>query len=126
MGSKIPCKWLIQGDQNTAFYHVSMLVRRKRNQIMVIKNVVGEWISKEHEVKDYVRNGFEDIYTTSFTCVNWATPLSSQWQARLIEEEKNSINGGALDEEIKSALWSLKAFKAPGLDGLHAGFFQRF
>ena len=30
------------------------------------------------------------------------------------------------DEEIAGALWSLKAFKAPGSDGLHAGFFQRF
>ena len=30
------------------------------------------------------------------------------------------------DEEIKAGLWSLKAFKAPGPDGLHAGFFQRF
>ena len=29
-------------------------------------------------------------------------------------------------EEIKNALWSLKAFKAPGPDGLHAGFFHRF
>ena len=23
--------WMIQGDHNTTFYHVSMLVRRKRN-----------------------------------------------------------------------------------------------
>ena len=30
------------------------------------------------------------------------------------------------EEEIKATLWSLKAFKAPKLDGLHAGFFQRF
>ena len=30
------------------------------------------------------------------------------------------------DEEIKAGLWSLKAFKAPGPDGLHVGFFQRF
>lgn len=30
------------------------------------------------------------------------------------------------EEEISTALWSLKAFKAPGPDGLHAGFFQRF
>ena len=29
-------------------------------------------------------------------------------------------------EEIKDALWSIKAFKALGLDGLHASFFQRF
>ena len=30
------------------------------------------------------------------------------------------------DEEISIAIWSLKAFKAPGPDGLHVGFFQRF
>ena len=29
-------------------------------------------------------------------------------------------------EEIKDALWSMKPYKAPGSDGLHAGFFQRF
>lgn len=30
------------------------------------------------------------------------------------------------DLEIAASLWSLKAFKAPGPDGLHVGFFQRF
>lgn len=30
------------------------------------------------------------------------------------------------EEEISAALWSLKAFKAPGPDGLHVGFYQRF
>ena len=29
-------------------------------------------------------------------------------------------------EEIKSALWSMKPYKAPSPDGLHMGFFQRF
>ena len=30
------------------------------------------------------------------------------------------------EEEISAALWSLKAFKAPGPNGLHAGFYQHF
>ena len=29
-------------------------------------------------------------------------------------------------EEVKEALWSIKAYKTPRPDGLHAGFFQRF
>ena len=29
-------------------------------------------------------------------------------------------------EEIKSVFWSMKPYKAPGPDGLHVGFFQRF
>lgn len=36
------------------------------------------------------------------------------------------VGGGVSDEEVKAALWSLKAYKAPRPDGLHVGFFQRF
>ena len=53
-------------------------------------------------------------------------PPYSQWQAWLNEEEKESIGGQVSVEEIRTTLWSLKAFKAPSSDGLHAGFFQRF
>ena len=34
--------WMIQGDRNMTFYHISTLVRRKRNQIMAIKNAMGD------------------------------------------------------------------------------------
>ena len=34
--------WMILGDRNTSFYHISMLVRRKRNRISAMKNSVGE------------------------------------------------------------------------------------
>ena len=36
---------------------------------------------------------------------------------------KESISGSASEEEIRAVVWSLKPFKAPGPDGLHAGFF---
>lgn len=41
---KSQVNWMLPGDQNTTFYHVSTLVKRKRNQILAIKNSVGEWI----------------------------------------------------------------------------------
>ena len=41
---KSQVNWMIQGDQNTTFYHVSTLVRMIRNQILAIKNSVREWI----------------------------------------------------------------------------------
>ena len=116
---------MIQGDRNTAFYHVSTLVRRKRNKIMVIKDSVGEWISRE-DIKELVRSGNSPIYTTSFSIASCLPLMITPWQAKLSKEEKCNINGGASEEEIKVALWSLKPFKAPRLDGLHASFFQRF
>ena len=39
--------WLIAGDRNTAFHHMSTIVRRRRNRISRIKNDMGEWITSE-------------------------------------------------------------------------------
>lgn len=66
------------------------------------------------------------MYTSSLHSASWLTPIATHWQGRLSDEEKESIGGEASVEEIKSALWSLKAFKASSPDGLHAGFFHRF
>lgn len=41
----------------------------------------------------------------------------------LTKEEKTSISKAATEDEVKAALWSFKAFKVPGPDRLHAGFF---
>ena len=53
-------------------------------------------------------------------------PAVSQWQGWLNEEEKESIGGQITVEETRSALRSLKTFKAPRSDSMHAAFFQRF
>ena len=47
-------------------------------------------------------------------------------KAALSDEDSSSLSGMVMDVEIKDGLWALKAFKAPGPNGLHAGFFQRF
>ena len=44
----------------------------------------------------------------------------------LSDEERDSLSSSVTDEEIKASLWSMKANKAPGPDGLHARFFQLF
>ena len=118
--------WMIQGDRNTAFFHVSTLIRRKRNQILAIKNGVGDWLYAEGEIMDFIRKGFIDTFTTSSISSDRVQSGHSQWQARLSDEEKESLGSLVTEDEIKASLWSLKAFKAPGPDGLHAGFFQHF
>ena len=41
----------------------------------------------------------------------------------LSDVEKCRMGREVSDKEIRDALWSLKAFKAPRPNGLHAGFF---
>ena len=87
---------------------------------------MGEWLIEEIEVANHFREGFLKIYTTTQEAANREFNYNLQWQPKLSSEEKNSISHMVMEDEIKTAPWSLKAFKAPGPDGLHAGFFQRF
>ena len=60
---------MIQGDRNTSFYHVSTLARRKRNYIAAVKDDREEWLTKEREVMEYFRKGFNTLYTTTQVAV---------------------------------------------------------
>lgn len=117
---------MISGDRNTSFFHVSTIVRRRRNRISYLRNSVGEWIHEETEIMSFIREGFAKLYTTSHLEAKLQPGPISPWQAALTDMERDSLYDPVSVEEIKSALWSIKAFKAPGPDGLHAGFFQRF
>ena len=118
--------WLVQGDRNTAFYHVSALARRKRNHIASVKDERGLWLIDEREVMEHFRSGFVSLYTTSLEAAYQVPSHDVSWQIQLSEQAKVSIGAMVTLEEIKDALWSIKPYKAPGSDGLHAGFFQRF
>ena len=54
------------------------------------------------------------------------SPIANFSYCFLSEEERGWMGRVGDEEEIKAALWTFKPFKAPGLDGLHAGFFQYF
>lgn len=87
---------------------------------------MGEWLTEEREVASHIREGFMKLYTTSQEAATGDIRFNQQWQVKLTDVEKESISHMVTDEEISTAVWSLKAFKTPGPDGLHVGFFQRF
>ena len=94
--------------------------------IIAINNEEGEWLIEEREVANHIREGFINIYTTSQEAVTCDFNYTLQWQPKFSREEKDSISQMVNEEEVRATLWSLQAFKFPGPDGLHAGFFQRF
>ena len=117
---------LVEGDRNTAFHHLTTMVRRRRNKFSCIINDLGEWIQSEVGTMNFIRGGFEKLFTTSLESSPFHPSRPSKWQAVLTEEERSNLGAMVTDVEIKDGLWALKAFKAPGPDGLHAGFSQRF
>ena len=99
---------MIQGDRNTAFYHVSTITRRKRNHIAAVMDDLGNWITEEREVMEFFRSGFVKLYTTSHESGHRVPFLGNQWRTQLTDEVKSSLEERVSIEEIKSALWSMK------------------
>ena len=102
---------------------MSAITRRKRNHIAAVMDDLGNWITEEREVMEFFRSGFVKLYTTSHESGHRVPFLGNQWRAQLTDEVKSSLEERVSIEEIKNALWSMKPYKAPGPDGLHAGFF---
>ena len=118
--------WLVEGDRNTSFYHTSTLVRRRRNHILCMKDRMGNWLNGEREIADFIRKWFLELFTSdhfSFALVDWDPP---SWKTYLQEDALTALSCLVSDREISMGLWAFKPFKAPGSDGFHAGFFQRF
>ena len=106
--------------------HISTLVRRSKNQISAIKNNVGEWLHEERDIMEHIRGGFEGLFYSSIALSQRNPPSLFQGQASFSEDECESFSIEITEEEIKTAFWSMKPFKALRPDGLHASFYQRF
>ena len=123
---KTRIKWMVFRDRNTSFYHLSTLVGRKRNCISTMKNNVGKWMFEERKVMEHINKSFMELYSTSHDHSWWQVPTPLKWQLVLSNRDSGRLDCEVTYDEIKATLWSLKVSKAPGLDGLHASFFQQF
>ena len=103
--------------------HISTLVKRSRNQILAIKNIVREWLHEERDIMEHIRWGLEGLLCSSLALSKRNPPSLFQGQTSLSEDECESFSIEITKEEIKTALWLMKPFKALGLYGLHASFY---
>lgn len=95
--------WMVLGDKNTSFFHVSTIIRRKRNRISCLKNSVREWIQEEMQVMNFVREASVKLYTTSHLESKLHPSPNSPWQVALFDTESNDLWVPISVEEIKSA-----------------------
>ena len=91
-------------NRNTYFFHVSTVVRRHRNKIRCIKDAVGNWLTKENEVKEYIGSGFKNLYTTELRWSTKSSNVSNFSCYYLTNEDRARIDCDVTVEEIRASL----------------------
>ncbi|XP_055960701.1 uncharacterized protein LOC126667366 [Mercurialis annua] len=119
---KSRCNWLMLGDRNTSYFHAKATARRRRNRICVLKDSDGNWCDNDASLRNLAVYFFKGLYTES--CNN--RPV---YQVRGCFPALDSITISRLDSEITNgeihqALFQMQPWKALGVDGIPAAFYQ--
>ncbi|KAJ0483299.1 putative RNA-directed DNA polymerase [Helianthus annuus] len=122
MKQKAKSDWVKLGDENSAFFHRVIAIRRARNKIgALIFN--GVPVTNPKILKKKVKAAF----SKKFKETNFNRPsLSSEGFSKIGQETVEDLVAPFNLDEIKRAVWGCGGDKAPGPDGFSFKFIKRF
>lgn len=114
--------WLKEGDRNTKFFHLSTLIRRRRNKLEGLFDENNVWRKDKEDMMTIAVSYFQGLFSES-----GQAGLPNYWPnlfPRIDGSTLDDLNADVTEEEIRNALFSIGGLKAPGPDGFPAIFFQ--
>nr|GFC64630.1 RNA-directed DNA polymerase, eukaryota [Tanacetum cinerariifolium] len=119
---KSKIKWVIEGDENSKFFHG--IVNKKRSQLSIRGVFVdGDWNTDPKVVKDV----FKDHFTTCFKQpAHGRLKLNISFPNRLSIDQVSDIDRSVSRDEIRVAVWNCGENKSPSPDGYTFEFFRRY
>uniref|UniRef100_A0A803Q980 Reverse transcriptase domain-containing protein n=1 Tax=Cannabis sativa TaxID=3483 RepID=A0A803Q980_CANSA len=115
--------WLAKGDRNTSFFHAATVVRKRRNQILVLMDDNGRPQENEAAKRDILNGFFKKLYTAGG--VNVPCDLEGLITPSISVQENEMLLEIPSEEEIKLQVFQMHPLKAPGPDGFSGCFFRR-
>jgi hypothetical protein len=116
--------WLKEGDRNSKFFHLSTIIRRRRNSIDAVRNHLGSWITEKKEINEFFLENFKQVFTEEE--VDFPVDLENLIQPSISIEENTELCTIPTPLEIKRTLFEMASQKAPGPDGLPVIFYKTY
>ncbi|KAF8088702.1 hypothetical protein N665_0532s0062 [Sinapis alba] len=114
--------WLQAGDRNTIYFHAKTKQRRSYNRIIHIQYDKGNTYNKDEEIHRHMEDYFQQLYKSNG--VNIDPDLLEGIPKNVNNEMNKSLTQPVTEEEVKRAVFVINQDKAPGPDGINAGFYK--
>ncbi|XP_021758677.1 uncharacterized protein LOC110723640 [Chenopodium quinoa] len=122
--------WDYAGDTCSRYFFNFVKGRRARNKLEAIKDEQGAWVTGEQDIANIAGSYFKDLYGCNSSIHSQDTQqrsLEIQQVLRgikttLTEDQRDLLSKPYTRSEVRDALFAMKPWKAPGPDGVPAGF----
>ncbi|KAK9990862.1 hypothetical protein SO802_025847 [Lithocarpus litseifolius] len=115
--------WLKLGDKNSKFFHLSTIIRRRRNHIDAIKKDDGSWITESKQIRQLFFESYKQQYQEEE--IWFPNHLEHLLLPCITEDENANLLATPSPEEIKATLFEMQDLKAPGSDGFPVLFYKK-
>ncbi|KAJ9545225.1 hypothetical protein OSB04_024932 [Centaurea solstitialis] len=119
---KAKARWLLDGDENTRFFHGLVNHKMKKSRIHGL-NVNGSWVTDADRIKEAARSFFENKFAESHP---FRPTISSSLFKKITDSQRASLEAPFTEKEVKDAVWSCGNNKAPGPDGFTFEFVRKY
>ena len=116
--------WIREGDRNTHFFHLSTLIRRRRNSVQEIKLEDGSWIDDGKDIQKYFIENFKALYQTSSP--NILKNLEDLIEPSISNIENEELCRVQTRDKIQKVIFQMKSLKAPRPDCFPALFYKHY
>ncbi|KAG0489644.1 hypothetical protein HPP92_006507 [Vanilla planifolia] len=116
-------QWAQLGDKNTQFFHAAATSRWLHNRILHMKNDKGELETTDEGISNIILNHFEAKWRHH----SIISPLANFAPRATISYDQSSLlTQKVTQEKIIGAIRAIRKNKAPGINGITAGFMQGY
>lgn len=112
-------KWLQEGDRNTKFFHLAIIIRRRRNIIEGLKIDHGVWVEDTEGIKATAVAYFQKLFSHG-QYSRQVRGLPSLFPV-ICPDDCASLIRNVTPLEVKASLFNICSFKAPGVDAFPSG-----
>jgi hypothetical protein len=117
-------KWILEGDNNTTFFHLVANGRRRKKIISCIENE-GVNVTDPEQIQKTIYEFYKKLFGKQPE--RNVTLGGGTWQqtGRLTPEENEGLTRPFTEEEVRKCVFDMKENTAPGPDGFSVTFYRK-
>lgn len=118
-------KWILKGDTNTGFFHMSANGRKRKKAIVSLQNQ-GVNVTDPEEIRKIIYDYYKELFGSEDR--KGVVLMDNVWESegRVTENENIELTKPFTIEEAEQVVKEMKENTAPGPDGLSVSFYKNF